>query len=77
MHLFFFAKTVCHTSVKVPHLLLMALVAASSATAGRAVGVEQEADGQYCAPVRICTEDQCSATCAVLGIPAVGQCKVK
>jgi hypothetical protein len=56
-------------------LLLMALLA-SSAAASRAGGFQQEADGGYCGPVTVCTEDQCSATCAVLGNAGVGQCKV-
>ena len=57
-------------------LLLMALLAASSASAGRAGGFQLEPDGGYCGPVRVCMEDQCSATCAVLGINGVGQYKV-
>ncbi|KAG0529206.1 hypothetical protein BDA96_05G078300 [Sorghum bicolor] len=68
-------KSLVFLVVGVP--LMMALLA-TAAAAGRAGGFQfqQEADGQYCGQVTVCKEDECSATCAVLGINGVGQCKV-
>ncbi|KAG0529209.1 hypothetical protein BDA96_05G078600 [Sorghum bicolor] len=69
-------KSLVFLVVGVP--LLMALLLAASAAASRAGGFhfQQEADGGCCYPLRVCKEDQCSETCAVLGINGAGQCKV-